>query len=364
MKYFDYFSDPALADGLVKKIHEVTTKNWSIMEICGGQTHAIMKYGLTELLPDKIELIHGPGCPVCVTSMDKIDQAIALASRPDVILCTFGDMIRVPGTESSLGQMKAKGAQVRVVYSPLDAVDVAVENPQSQVVFFAVGFETTAPVTALAAHKAKELGVENFSMLVSHVLVPPALEILLADDECRMDGILAAGHVCTIMGLSEYYPIAEKYQVPIVVTGFEPVDILTGIYHCILQLESGKAEVDNQYARSVHSEGNKRAIALVNQVYQVTDMEWRGLGIIPHSGLQLSEEFYFLDASRRFSPRAAPVSKQAQKCQSGRILTGAIKPDECPYFRKECSPDYPLGAPMVSAEGACSAYYLYQGKSF
>jgi hydrogenase expression/formation protein HypD len=363
MKYFDYFSDPALAQGLLRKIHQVTTKKWSIMEICGGQTHAIMKYGLTELLPEKIELIHGPGCPVCVTPMEKIDQAIALASRPGIILCTFGDMIRVPGTESSLGQVKAKGAQVRVVYSPLDAVDVAVENPDTQVVFFAVGFETTAPVTALAAYKAQKLGLLNFSMLVSHVLVPPALKALLGDQECRIDGILAAGHVCTIMGLDEYYPIAEGHRVPIVVTGFEPVDILSGIYHCILQLERGSNEVDNQYGRSVQDSGNSRAIALVKQVYEVADLEWRGLGIIPRSGLELSEEFHFLDATKRFELGPSLVSSQSLKCQSGRILTGAIKPNDCPHFRVECTPDYPLGAPMVSAEGACSAYYLYHGKS-
>lgn len=361
MKYFDYFADPVLAESILKKIHQVTTKNWSIMEICGGQTHAIMKYGLGELLPKKIELIHGPGCPVCVTPMSKIDQAIAVASLPNVILCTFGDMLRVPGNGGSLAQKKGQGAQVKVVYSPLDAVDVAIENPQSQVVFFAVGFETTAPVTALAAHKAKALGVENFSLLVSHVLVPPALAALLADQESRMDGILAAGHVCTVMGLDEYFPLADGYQVPIVVTGFEPVDLLTGIYHCVLQLEAGLASVENCYSRSVRSGGNSRALDLVRRVYQVADLEWRGLGVIPRSGLKLSNEFAYYDAENRFDLTQKVSPRQGGQCQSGRVLTGAIKPNQCPYFRKECTPDFPMGAPMVSSEGACSAYYLYQG---
>jgi hydrogenase expression/formation protein HypD len=329
------------------------------MEVCGGQTHAIVKFGIDELLPDKITLAHGPGCPVCVTPVELIDKAVEIAERPEVIFCSFGDMLRVPGTQKDLFVVKAGGGDVRVVYSPLDCLKIARENSGKQVVFFAVGFETTAPANAMAVYQAQQGSVKNFSILVSHVLVPPAMEAILSSPSNRVQGFLAAGHVCTVMGYTEYEPIAARYRVPIVVTGFEPLDILQGVLMCVKQLEEGRAEVENQYARSVRREGNRRARQIISEVFRVTPRKWRGIGAIPQSGLGLSEKFADYDAESRFGV-ADYTAEEPSECIGGLIMQGVKKPNECPAFGERCAPENPLGAPMVSNEGACAAYYRYR----
>ena len=328
------------------------------MEVCGGQTHAILRFGLDQLLPPQINLIHGPGCPVCVTPVESIDRAITVALQPGVIFCSFGDMLRVPGSSCDLFGAKARGADVRVVYSPLDALQLAQKHPDREVVFFAVGFETTAPATGMAVLQAKQLGLKNFSLLVAHVLVPPALRAILLGG-AKIDGFLAAGHVCTVSGVEDYYPISREFSVPIVVTGFEPLDILQGIEMCIRQLESGQATVEIQYDRSVRPEGNRNARALVNQVFEVTDRKWRGLGLLPQSGLKLREEFRFFCAEERFGLEEI-VREETPGCIAGEVLQGKAKPPQCPFFGTRCTPEHPLGAPMVSSEGACAAYYRYR----
>ncbi|VAX35248.1 [NiFe] hydrogenase metallocenter assembly protein HypD [hydrothermal vent metagenome] len=360
MKYMNEYRDPKLAQQLSKEIHRMTTKKHVIMEVCGGQTHAIVKYGIDELLPDEVELVHGPGCPVCVTPLELIDKAIAIASMKNVIFCSFGDMLRVPGSVEDLFCVKANGGDIRIVYSPMDALKIAQDNPEKQVVFFAVGFETTAPANAMAVYQAKELGVTNFSILVSHVLVPPAIETVLSSPKNRVKGFLAAGHVCTIMGYNEYFPIAEKYKVPIVVTGFEPLDILQGIAMCVKQLEEGRYEVENQYVRSVSKEGNKHAQDIVRQVFCIVSRKWRGIGEISQSGLSLTEDYEDYDAEKRFGVGDIQA-EESKECISGIILQGIKKPNECVAFGKNCTPEHPLGATMVSSEGACAAYYRYRG---
>lgn len=359
MKHLDEYRDAAAAAKLRRAIARMTTRQWTLMEVCGGQTHSIVKFGIDELLPDKIELVHGPGCPVCVTPLELIDKAVMIASLNDTIFCSFGDMLRVPGSEKDLLMVKANGGDVRIVYSPLDAVTIARENPSKEVVFFAVGFETTAPANAMAVHQAKRLGIRNFSILVSHVLVPPAMEAVLSSPQNRVQGFLAAGHVCTVMGFTEYEPIARKYNVPIVVTGFEPVDILQGIYMCVKQLEQGRCEVENQYSRSVRREGNRPAQTLVEKVFQIVPRKWRGVGEIPQSGLGLKEEYREFDAEERFDV-AAYTADESPECISGLILQGIKKPRECSAFGTRCTPEHPLGATMVSSEGACAAYYQYR----
>lgn len=359
MRYIDEYRDAEAAQRYARAIARITTRPWTIMEVCGGQTHAIVKFGVDELLPDKITLVHGPGCPVCVTPVELIDKAIALASRPDVIFCSFGDMLRVPGTDRDLLTVKANGGDVRIVYSPLDALKIAEENPTKQVVFFAVGFETTAPANAMAVYQAAKRNMKNFSLLVSHVLVPPAIEAILSSPNNRVQGFLAAGHVCTVMGYTEYEPIARKYRVPIVVTGFEPLDILQGIYMCIKQLEEGRAEVENQYTRSVRREGNLPAQQLIREVFRVVPRKWRGVGEIPQSGLGLAEKYAEFDAERRFG-LADHTVEESSECRSGLVLQGVMKPHECPAFGTRCTPEHPLGATMVSSEGACAAYYRYR----
>jgi len=328
------------------------------MEICGGQTHTIVKSGLEDLLPREITLVHGPGCPVCVTPIELIDKAVAIAQRSDTIFCSFGDMLRVPGSTKSLFDVKAEGGDVRIVYSPLDALKLAKQNPPKQVIFFAVGFETTAPANAMAAWQADHDSVENFSLLVSHVLVPPAMEALLSSQNCVVQGFLAAGHVCTVMGFEEYLPIAEKYQVPIVVTGFEPLDILEGIHMTVCQLKEGRHEVENQYVRAVRREGNRPAQQTISEVFEIAPRQWRGLGEIPASGFQLRGRFQKYDANRRFPFQGQPA-QESPECISGMILQGLKKPHECSAFAVKCTPENPLGAPMVSSEGACAAYYHY-----
>lgn len=359
MKFINEYRDPVAAEKFSRMIHEITTKKWNIMEVCGGQTHSIVKYGLDELLPEKITLIHGPGCPVCVTSLELIDKSIEIASAKDVIFCSFGDMLRVPGSKKDLLSVKAKGGDVRMLYSPVDAVKIAIENPNKEVVFFAVGFETTAPANAMAVYQAKKQNVKNFSILVSHVLVPPAMEAILSSKNNRVNGFLAAGHVCTVMGYNEYYPIAKKYKVPIVVTGFEPLDILQGIYYCVKQLEEGKSEVENQYQRAVEKSGNQNAQDIIKRVFKIGTRKWRGIGEIPNSGLVLNDEFIEYDASLKFGLAELTVD-EPKECISGLILQGIKKPDECPAFGKICTPEHPLGATMVSNEGACAAYYRYR----
>jgi hydrogenase expression/formation protein HypD len=328
------------------------------MEFCGGHTHAISRYGLADLLPAGVRMIHGPGCPVCVTPLEQIDKALALAARPDVIFTSFGDMLRVPGSQCDLQQIRSRGGQVRVVYSPLDALELAIKNPDKQVVFFAVGFETTAPANAMAVHRARELAVPNFSVLVSHVTVPPAMTTILDSADNRVQGFLAAGHVCTIMGWSEYDPIAAKYRVPIVVTGFEPLDILEGIWMAVKQLEEGRHEVENQYVRAVKRTGTVPARERVEQVFELVDRKWRGIGEIPMSGLGLRPEYADFDAERRFSLEDIHVN-ESPDCHAGEVLQGIMKPHQCPAFGTACTPERPLGAPMVSSEGACAAYYNF-----
>jgi hydrogenase expression/formation protein HypD len=359
MKYLDEYRDGKLAQQFAREIHRLTTRPWAIMEICGGQTHAIVKFGIDELLPKQITLIHGPGCPVCVTSLEMIDKALEIAARSDVIFASFGDMLRVPGSKTDLLSVKASGGDVRIVYSPLDAVKIAEQCPAQEVVFFGVGFETTAPATAMAVYQAAQKRLRNFSMLVSHVLVPPAMEALLSSPDCRVQGFLAAGHVCTVMGFEEYFPIAKKYHVPIVVTGFEPLDILHGVLLTVQQLESGRAEVENPYARSVRREGNQPAQELIKKVFQVVPRKWRGVGEIAQSGLGLRKAYAPFDAEKKFGVADHHVEEPAD-CQSGLVLQGRIKPHECPGFGTKCTPEHPLGATMVSSEGACAAYYRYR----
>ena len=402
MKFLDEYRDPIAADKLLRLIDQKTTRSWTIMEICGGQSHTIIKYGIDELLPPQISLVHGPGCPVCVTPVEQIDKAVRMASRPDVIFCSFGDMLRVPGIQGDLLSTKAGGGDVRIVYSPLDCLRVATENPQHTVVFFAVGFETTAPANAMAVWQAKRRGITNFAVLVSHVLVPPAMQALLSNPNHRIQGFLAAGHVCTVMGCDEYEPLAEQFRVPIVVTGFEPLDMLEGLYRCVSMLEEGRYGVENAYTRVVRREGNPQARALLEEVFEVTDHKWRGIGLIPQSGYRLRPAYAGFDAELRFPGEAVKKLGQAPRsyvkslqntdirsepvqffhslgaesgaesgaeagaeapdsslCISGQILQGLKKPPECVAFRTRCTPERPLGATMVSSEGACAAYYHF-----
>jgi hydrogenase expression/formation protein HypD len=373
VKYLSEYRDAGATRRLAAAIHRVARRPWALMEVCGGQTHTIVKNGLDRMLPVGITLVHGPGCPVCVTPQHLIDAAIDIALRPGVIFCSFGDMLRVPGTVKSLFQAKSEGADVRILYSPLDALRLARQHPDRQVVFFAVGFETTAPAHALTVWQAAREQRDNLSLLVSHVLVPPAMEAILSSPECRINGFLAAGHVCTVMGYEEYEPLARRYHVPIVVTGFEPTDILQGVLMAVTQLEEGRAEVENQYARAVRRGGNSRARLLLRDVFEVSPRSWRGIGPIPDSGLRLRAPYARFDALRRFEIRtredggtAAPPgpapdagAPAAPACLAGRVLQGLLKPNECPAFGSRCTPDAPLGAPMVSSEGACAAYYLY-----
>jgi len=359
MKYLEEYRNPQLAHRLAAAIAARVTRPWSIMEICGGQTHAIVKFGIDELLPKEITLIHGPGCPVCVTPIELIDRAIRIAHQEGVTLCSFGDMLRVPGTETDLFGARARGADVRIVYSPMDALALARAHPARQVVFFGVGFETTAPTTAMAVYQAKREGIENFSMLVSHVLVPPAIAAILSAPDSHLDGFLAAGHVCTVMGFGEYHALAEQFGVPIVVTGFEPVDILQGILNCVELLEAGESRVYNAYARAVREEGNVTARGVIEEVYRSTDRKWRGIGEIPESGYVLRDAFAFFDAEKRFDVGHIEAT-ESPECIAGLVLRGAKKPHQCPAFGGSCTPERPLGAPMVSAEGACAAYYRYR----
>jgi hydrogenase expression/formation protein HypD len=353
------YRDALAAQRYAQLIARITTRPWTMMEVCGGQTHAIVKFGIDELLPKEIALLHGPGCPVCVTPIELIDKAVQIAAQPNVIFTSFGDMLRVPGSERDLFDVKAKGGDVRIVYSPLDAVKLARENPDKQVVFFAVGFETTAPANAMSVYQAKQQGLKNYSILVSHVLVPPAIEAILNSPDNRVQAFLAAGHVCTVMGYEEYFPIVNKYHIPIVVTGFEPLDILQGVYMCVKQLEEGRAEVENQYVRSVRREGNRPAQDLVAKVFRVISRKWRGVGEIPQSGLGLRPEYVDYDAEQRFGV-ADYTAEEDSECISGMVLRGVKKPQECPAFGTRCTPEHPLGATMVSNEGACSAYYQYR----
>jgi len=359
VKYLDEFSDPVLAARILDDIASRVTKPWSIMEICGGQTHTIIRHGIDQLLPGNVTLIHGPGCPVCVTPLEIIDRALIIAARPEVIFCTFGDMARVPGSRTDLLQVKAAGGDVRLVYSPLDAVRLAQQHPDRQVVFFAIGFETTAPANAMTVRLARQLGLSNFSLLVSHVLVPPAMTAILESPSCRVQGFLAAGHVCTVMGTKQYEPLVHRYRVPIVVTGFEPLDVLEGIRRTLFQLEDGRFELENAYPRAVTSEGNAVAQTVINEVFKVCDRQWRGIGLIPQSGWRLSAAYADFDAEERFDVRGV-VAQESANCRSGDVLQGAITPPECPAFGQECTPRRPLGAPMVSSEGACAAYYQFR----
>ncbi|HSM36386.1 MAG TPA: hydrogenase formation protein HypD [Longimicrobiales bacterium] len=362
MKYLDEYRDPRLARKLVDRIRRTATRRWTLMEVCGGQTHTLVKQGIDEVLEDHVEMIHGPGCPVCVTPLEQIDRALHLATRPDVIFTSFGDMLRVPGSECDLLQIKARGGDVRIVYSPLDAVDLARKHPEREVVFFAVGFETTAPANAMAVWRAHQLGVSNFSVLVSHVTVPPAMVAILEAPDNRVRGFLAAGHVCTIMGWTEYEPLAARYRVPIVVTGFEPLDLLEGIWMAVRQLEAGEHRVENQYVRSVRRDGNRPAQDLLQRVFRKVDRPWRGIGTIPASGLGLRDEFAAYDAERKFA-LAAITAVEPAACRAGDVLRGRIKPNECSAFGTLCTPETPLGAPMVSSEGACAAYHRYGRRS-
>ena len=359
MKYASEYRDAALVHAVIDDIRHIITRPWVMMEICGGQTHAIMRYGLDQLLPPEVELVHGPGCPVCVTSLELIDKALAIASQPDVIFTSYGDMLRVPGSSHDLFSKRAAGADVRVVYSPLDAVKIAIDNPQKQVVFFAIGFETTAPANAMSVLQAQSLGLENFSILVSHVRVPPAMHAILSSPQNRVQGFLAAGHVCAVMGYWEYPPIAKQYHVPIAVTGFEPLDILQGIRSVVRMLEEGRVEVENAYSRTVTFEGNRPAQEVIQKVFENCDRSWRGIGMIPASGWRLRPELSKYDAEERFAvedikPEESPL------CIAGQVLQGMKKPLECPAFGVQCTPENPLGATMVSSEGACAAYYRYR----
>ncbi len=363
MKYIDEYRNGDAARAYAQAIRSIIKRPWTIMEICGGQTHSIVKYGLEELLPPELTLVHGPGCPVCVTPVEILDRALAIASRPDVIFSSFGDMLRVPGSTKDLLSVKAEGGDVRIVYSPLDALALAERYPDKKVVFFAVGFETTAPANAMAVIEAHRRGLQNFSILSSHVLVPPAIEAILSSPQNLVQGFLAAGHVCTVMGYDEYIPISQRYHVPIVVTGFEPVDILQGIYMTVKQLEEGRAEVENQYSRSVQRQGNSAARRVISEVFMTVDRAWRGIGIIPASGLTLKPVYSEYDAEKKFEIQHIHT-QESPVCISGLVLQGLKKPFECPAFRKECTPERPLGAPMVSSEGACAAYYRFRPQSY
>ncbi|MDR2205197.1 MAG: hydrogenase formation protein HypD [Flavobacteriaceae bacterium] len=357
MKFLTEYRNPELVKHYLSEIEKTATKPWNIMEICGGQTHSLVKNGLLELLPKNVRMIHGPGCPVCVTPISLVDKAIELMEK-NAILCSFGDMVRVPGSKKSLLQAKADGGDLRILYSPLEAVKIAEQNPEKEVVFFAVGFETTAPSNALSVVHAQKLGLKNFSLLVSHVLVPPAMEAILSDEFCNIDAFLGAGHVCTIMGTSEYFPLAEKYKIPIVISGFEPADLLEAIYHAVVQLEKGEHKVENCYTRLVKDEGNPAAKNVVNEIFEVGEQEWRGIGKIPESGLVFREKYGDYDAFRKFNIKTENIVEE-NRCIAGDILKGIKKPFECPEFGKSCNPGNPLGAPMVSSEGACAAYYHY-----
>lgn len=358
MKYLDEFRDPELAQSILQEIKARVTRHWAIMEVCGGQTHSIIRNGIDQLLPPEIELIHGPGCPVCVTPLEMIDKALAIAARPNVIFCSFGDMLRVPGSDKDLFRIKSEGGDIRIVYSPLDAVKLARDNPHQEVVFFGIGFETTAPANAMAVFVAKQQNLTNFSMLVSHVLVPPAISAIMEAPTNRVQAFLAAGHVCAVMGYWQYVPLVETYRVPIVVTGFEPLDVLEGIRRAVLQLEAGQATVENAYQRAVTFEGNKAAQTMMADVFSVTDRAWRGIGTIPGSGWSLSDAYRDFDAETRFDVGGI-CSQESADCRSGEILQGNLKPTECPSFGTTCTPRTPLGATMVSSEGACAAYYNY-----
>jgi hydrogenase expression/formation protein HypD len=358
MKYQNEYRDPAAAQKLRRAIEQITTRPWTIMEVCGGQTHTIVRYGIDELLPPNIELVHGPGCPVCVTPLELIDKAIEIAAHPEVIFCSFGDMLRVPGSRRDLLAVKAAGGDVRIVYSPLDCLRIAEQNPARTVIFFAVGFETTAPANAMAVWQARRRGMKNFAVLVSHVLVPPAITAILSSPANRVQGFLAAGHVCTVMGYKEYESLAEQFQVPIVVTGFEPLDLLEGVYRCVRMLEEGRPGVENQYARAVRRDGNPSALRLLGEVFEIVDRQWRGIGVIPQSGYRLAPAYQAFDAERRFAVDNREVA-ESRDCISGQILQGIKKPHQCAAFGTLCTPDTPLGATMVSSEGACAAYYHY-----
>jgi hydrogenase expression/formation protein HypD len=358
MKYLTEYQNAKEVHRHLDLLKKTVTKSWTIMEVCGGQTHGLVKNGIIDLLPDKITMVHGPGCPVCVTPLHLIDKAVYLAKQDNVILCSYGDMLRVPGSEKSMLQAKAEGADVRILYSPLEALEIAKENPGKEVVFFAVGFETTAPANALSVIHAYKAGIKNYSILASQVLVPPAIEAVLEDVDSHIDGFLAAGHVCTIMGNFEYYPLVEKYKTPIVVTGFEPLDIVQGILMVVKQLEQGKSEVENQYARIVREEGNLQAQNTIFEVFEVIDRLWRGMEIIPLSGYAVKEKYADYDATKKFDV-LIPEVEENQECIAGEIMKGIKKPMECPHFGKKCNPTSPLGAPMVSSEGACAAYFHY-----
>jgi hydrogenase expression/formation protein HypD len=359
VKYLDEFGDVELAQRLLDDIRATVTRPWALMEVCGGQTHTIIRNGIDQLLPEGVEMIHGPGCPVCVTPLEMIDRALAIAEQPGVTFCSFGDMIRVPGSHDDLFAVKARGGDVRVVYSPLDAVKLAKDNPDRQVVFFGVGFETTAPANAMTVKLAREQEITNFSLLVSHVLVPPAIRAIMDSPSCRVQGFLAAGHVCTVMGMAQYEPLVQAYQVPIVVTGFEPLDVLEGIRRVVHQLEAGEARLDNAYPRAVAPEGNPVAQAVVAEVFTTCDRQWRGIGMIPESGWRLSPAYADLDAEQRFAV-AGIVTQESPVCRAGEVLQGLIKPHQCAAFGRACTPRSPLGAPMVSSEGACAAYHAFR----
>lgn len=359
MNFRQAYRDPEAVRAMSAAIARTAARPWTIMEVCGGQTHAIVRYGLDALLPDTVTLAHGPGCPVCVTPLETIDRALAIAARPDVIFCSFGDMIRVPGSSTDLFRVKSEGGDIRIVYSPLDAVRLAQANPDKQVVFFGIGFETTAPANAMTVTLAKRLGLTNFSLLVSHVLVPPAIRAIMDSPSRRVQGFLAAGHVCTVMGMGEYVPLVEEYGVPIVVTGFEPLDVLEGIRRVLLQLEQGRAELENAYPRAVQPEGNPAAQAVVRDVFTTCDRAWRGIGTIPSSGWRLADAYADFDAELRFDVTGIHA-EESPLCRSGEVLQGLIKPHQCSAFGKECTPRRPLGAPMVSSEGACAAYYQFR----
>ncbi|GHF71710.1 hydrogenase formation protein HypD [Kitasatospora xanthocidica] len=359
MKYLEEFRNPELAAGLLADIRATVTRPWALMEVCGGQTHSIIRHAIDQLLPEEVELIHGPGCPVCVTPLEVIDRALAIAARPGVVFCSFGDMLRVPGTDRDLFRVRSEGGDVRVVYSPLDALRIARENPDREVVFFGIGFETTAPPNAMAVHLAREQGLRNFSMLVSHVRVPPAIDAIMASPDCRVQGFLAAGHVCSVMGTDEYPELAERHRVPIVVTGFEPLDILEGIRLTVRQLERGEHTVENAYERAVRPEGNPAARAMLEDVFEVADRAWRGIGVIPRSGWRLSSRYRDHDAEHRFDVTGI-ATREPAACRSGEVLQGLLKPHQCEAFGTVCTPRTPLGATMVSSEGACAAYYLYR----
>ena len=358
MKYVHEYRDRELVTHYINEIKSLVSRQWNIMEVCGGQTHSLVNNGIIDLLPREVNMIHGPGCPVCVTPIHLIDKAIYLAENKDVILCSYGDMLRVPGSKKSLLDARANGADIRILYSPLEAVNIAQKNPNQEVVFFAVGFETTAPANAMSVIQAHELQVKNYSILTSHVLVPPAIEAIMNDEESNIHGFLAAGHVCTIMGISEYEPLAAQYKIPIVVTGFEPVDLLQGIYMTIAQLEKGEWKLENQYGRVVKPDGNVKAISMIHEVFTVSHRIWRGIGNIPQSGYEVNHKYRDYDANKKYHV-AQEIASENKSCIAGQVLKGIKKPHECPEFGKKCKPEFPLGAPMVSSEGACAAYYHF-----